>query len=106
MIMTVFCECSVMQCIYVYFFSHAFPGLDISSGFMSTQRHDKLSKKAIAAAKKIGKVEVDHGDTGCKTPDAESYIVKTLAYNKKKSAKAKLAMKKKATKPKIKARKR
>lgn len=36
-----------------------------------------LADKAIAAAKKIGRVEVDMGDTGCQTPDAESYIVKS-----------------------------
>ena len=35
-----------------------------------------LRKKAIAAAKRIGKVEVDHGETYCKTPDAASYIEK------------------------------
>ncbi len=45
----------------------------------------KLQKKVIAAAKRIGKVEVDHGKTACTTPDAASYIAKTLAYRKKKS---------------------
>jgi len=35
-----------------------------------------LRKKAIEAARRIGKVEVDHGDTYCKTPDAASYIQK------------------------------
>jgi 3-methyladenine DNA glycosylase AlkD len=34
----------------------------------------KLRKKAIEAAKRIGKVEVDHGETSCKTPDAAPYI--------------------------------
>jgi 3-methyladenine DNA glycosylase AlkD len=33
-----------------------------------------LRKKAIEAAKRIGKVEVDHGETNCKTPEAVSYI--------------------------------
>jgi 3-methyladenine DNA glycosylase AlkD len=37
-----------------------------------------LQKKAMAAAKRIGKVEVDHGETNCKTPDAGSYIEKSL----------------------------
>ncbi len=32
--------------------------------------------KAIEAAKRIGKVEVDHGETNCKTPDAAPYIEK------------------------------
>jgi 3-methyladenine DNA glycosylase AlkD len=35
-----------------------------------------LRKKAIEAAKRIGKVEVDHGETSCKTPDAVGYIEK------------------------------
>jgi 3-methyladenine DNA glycosylase AlkD len=38
-----------------------------------------LDKEAINASKKIGKVNVDHGETGCKTPDAETYIKKALA---------------------------
>lgn len=38
-----------------------------------------LKKEAIAAARRIGKVEVDHGETGCKTPDAEAYIKKASA---------------------------
>ena len=51
-------------------------------------RSGKLEKKAIAVAQKIGKVEVDHGETGCKTPDAAEYIAKTLAYRHKKTAKS------------------
>jgi 3-methyladenine DNA glycosylase AlkD len=42
----------------------------------------KLRTKAIAAARRIGKVEVDHGETSCKTPDAESYILKAAARGK------------------------
>jgi predicted Ser/Thr protein kinase len=34
-------------------------------------------EKAIEAAKRIGKVGVDHGETNCKTPNAVSYIEKT-----------------------------
>ncbi len=52
-------------------------------------RNAALEKKATAAAKRIGKVEVDHGVTGCKTPDAAAYIKKTVAYNKKKKLKKK-----------------
>lgn len=48
-------------------------------------RSAKLRKLALAAAKRIGKVEVDHGDTNCKTPDAAAYIAKTVAYRAKKS---------------------
>lgn len=42
-----------------------------------------LTKAALAAAKRIGPVEVDHGDTDCKTPDAVSYIKKMVARRKK-----------------------
>jgi 3-methyladenine DNA glycosylase AlkD len=48
-------------------------------------RSAPLRKLAVAAAKRIGKVEVDHGDTACKTPDASEYIAKTVAYRRKKS---------------------
>jgi 3-methyladenine DNA glycosylase AlkD len=41
-----------------------------------------LEKEAIAAARRIGRVEVDHGETGCKTPDAEAYILKAKARKK------------------------
>lgn len=52
-------------------------------------RGGRLQKAALAAAKKIGKVHVDHGETSCKTPDAAGYIEKMLAYRaKKKKAKA------------------
>jgi 3-methyladenine DNA glycosylase AlkD len=47
-------------------------------------RNEKLQKKALAAAARIGKVEVDHGDTDCKTPDAAAYIRKTVARASKK----------------------
>jgi 3-methyladenine DNA glycosylase AlkD len=53
-------------------------------------RNPALEKQALAVAKKIGKVEVDHGATNCKTPDAAEYIAKAQAYRhqKKKRAKA------------------
>ncbi|MEK6325674.1 MAG: DNA alkylation repair protein [Acidobacteriota bacterium] len=35
-----------------------------------------LRKKAIEAARRIGEVEVDHGETYCKTPNAVSYLEK------------------------------
>jgi hypothetical protein len=35
-----------------------------------------LRKKTIEAAKRIGRVEVDHGETNCKTTNAVSYIEK------------------------------
>jgi 3-methyladenine DNA glycosylase AlkD len=42
-------------------------------------RNAALGKKATAAARSIGPVEVDHGETGCKTPDAATYIQKAAA---------------------------
>ncbi|MES1049567.1 DNA alkylation repair protein [Bacillus thuringiensis] len=38
--------------------------------------NEDLEQQAIEIAREIGKVEVDHGATSCKTPDAESYIKK------------------------------
>jgi len=38
-----------------------------------------MRKTALAAAKQIGPVTVDHGDTDCKTPDAAIYIEKAWA---------------------------
>lgn len=46
-----------------------------------------LATKAKAAAKRIGKVEVDHGKTSCKTPEAVAYIDKTMAHRAGKAAK-------------------
>ena len=43
-------------------------------------RSAALRKAATAAAKRIGPVEVDHGDTSCKTPDAGPYITKMWAH--------------------------
>lgn len=51
-------------------------------------RNPGLQKKAVAAAGRIGKVKVDHGETGCKTPDAAAYIAKTLAYREAQERKA------------------
>jgi 3-methyladenine DNA glycosylase AlkD len=50
-------------------------------------RSDALEPKALAAAERIGKVEVDHGQTGCKTPDAASYIRKMREQQANKVAK-------------------
>ena len=51
-------------------------------------RNTRLRKMAVAAAKRIGKVEVDHGLTSCKTPDAVSYIEKSAAHYARKAATA------------------
>ncbi len=37
-------------------------------------RNPALRRKALASAKRIGKVEVDHGDSGRETPDAVTYL--------------------------------
>jgi len=56
-------------------------------------RNPGLTKKALDAAKRIGAVDVDHGETGCKTPDAAAYIARMLDHKKavaaRKTAKAK-----------------
>ena len=44
-------------------------------------RNAALRKAATAAAKRIGKVDVDHGDTACKTPDAAETIEKSWAHS-------------------------
>lgn len=45
-------------------------------------RNAALRKAATAAAKRIGKVAIDHGDTACKTADAVESIEKTWARAK------------------------
>lgn len=50
-------------------------------------RNLALKSQAIAAAKRIGKVEVDHGETSCKTPDAAPYIEKMWAHKAQKKRK-------------------
>jgi 3-methyladenine DNA glycosylase AlkD len=47
-------------------------------------RSPGLRKAALQAAKRIGKVEIDHGDTNCKTPDAAEYIEKAWSHAKAK----------------------
>jgi len=42
-------------------------------------RNDALEAKAITAAKAIGTIDVDHGNTACVTPDAIAYIAKMRA---------------------------
>jgi hypothetical protein len=49
---------------------HAMNGALIAIGL----RSQELQAEALAAAQRIGKVVVDHGQTACKTPDAISYI--------------------------------
>lgn len=42
-------------------------------------RNARLEKRVLAAAARIGPVEIDHGDTDCKTPDVAAYIQKIKA---------------------------
>ena len=44
-------------------------------------RSPSLRTSAKAAAKRIGKVEIDHGDTSCKTPDAATSIDKAWTHS-------------------------
>lgn len=44
-------------------------------------RNAALRRAAVAVAKRIGRVEIDYGDTACKTPDAAAYIEKTWAHS-------------------------
>ncbi len=50
-------------------------------------RNEDLKQTAIGIAREIGKVQVDHGATSCKTPDAESYIKKASERAEKKKVK-------------------
>jgi 3-methyladenine DNA glycosylase AlkD len=49
-------------------------------------RNPELESKALALSDRIGSVQVDHGDTSCKTPDAREYILKTIQHRKKKTS--------------------
>lgn len=60
---------------------HAMNNALIAIGVFS-QKH---RAQAIKVAKAIGKVDVDHGETNCKTPDAVGYIEKALKHNRKRS---------------------
>lgn len=51
-------------------------------------RNSSLQKEALAVDAKIGKVEVDRGDTGCKTPDAANYIRKMVERKEQSQSKA------------------
>ena len=51
-------------------------------------RNPTLEQQALATAARIGRVDVDHGATGCKTPDAADYIRRTLERRRQKAAAA------------------
>lgn len=52
-------------------------------------RNPVLQRAALAAAGRIGQVVVDHGQTSCKTPDAATYIERTIAHRARREAKKK-----------------
>jgi 3-methyladenine DNA glycosylase AlkD len=48
-------------------------------------RNAALQEKALGIAAAIGRVEVDHGETNCKTNDATDYILRTVEHRHKKT---------------------
>lgn len=64
-------------------------GLLISIGAVS----DALEARALAVARRIGPIDVDHGDTACETPDALLYIPKARAHRRAKEQKGARARK-------------
>lgn len=53
----------------------------MNGALISIGCRDAVTRKAaLLAAKRIGPVSVDHGDTACETPDAGAYIEKAWAY--------------------------
>ena len=55
-------------------------------------RDEAARKAAIAAAKRIGPVTIDHGETDCRTPDAAADIEKAWAYSAAKGAESPAAL--------------
>ena len=49
-----------------------------------------VAARAVAAADRIGKVEVDHGETSCKTPEAVGYIEKIWVRKEQRAANKKV----------------
>ena len=45
-----------------------------------------LRRSVLAAAERLGPVKVDHGQTGCKTPEVAPYVERTLAHRAAKAA--------------------
>ena len=63
---------------------HAMNGLVIAIG----GQREAMREAALATARAIGVLAVDHGDSGDKTPDASAAIAKAAASQKSKAAKA------------------
>jgi 3-methyladenine DNA glycosylase AlkD len=50
-------------------------------------RNPALQEKALGIAEAIGPVEIDHGETNCKTPHAVEYIQRTAAHRRNRARK-------------------
>lgn len=72
----------------------------MNNALISIGMRPALTKMSVAAAKRIGKVEVDHGETGCKTPDAAPYIEKAVAHQREMAKRRRARTKKKVTRKK------
>ena len=51
-------------------------------------RDGNLRRSVLATAGRIGPVEVDHGQTGCKTPEVAPYVERTLAHRARQAERA------------------
>jgi len=49
-------------------------------------RDGNLRRSVLATTRRIGPVSVDHGETGCVTPEVAPYIERTLAYRARRAA--------------------
>ena len=49
-------------------------------------RDEDLRDRTLEAADRIGRVEVDHGATGCKTPEARPYLLKSWDRKRSRAA--------------------
>lgn len=53
---------------------------EIEKKMQRSMRRPGLEKLALAAAGRIGNVELDHGETSCQTPDAAAYLRKAAEW--------------------------
>lgn len=61
---------------------HEMNGVLIAIGL----RDESVRRVVLDAAGRLGPTHVDHGETGCKTPDIAPYIERTLAHRQKMAA--------------------
>jgi 3-methyladenine DNA glycosylase AlkD len=69
---------------------HSAPNIErgaMNSAVIAIGSRDEATRKAaVAAAKRIGPVTLDHGETDCRTPDAAVDIAKAWAYSASREA--------------------